>query len=127
MFLFHVLLLVGYYAAHPAPGVFHIAPVPWNHVDVDVRHRLTRCLANIDTDVVTIRAVLPVDDDFHFIDQRPDRRFFFSSRLEVFSNMPARNNQAMACVNRVAVVVGKSQLIFDNHLRFAAKGAILVL
>jgi len=96
-------------------------------MDVNVRHRLTPCLANIDTDVVTIRIVLLVDDGFHFIDQRPDGGFFFSSRLEVFSNMPSWNNQAMSWVDRVAVVVGKSQLIFDNNLRVAAKGAVLVL
>ena len=53
---------MGYYAAHPALGVFHIAPVPWDHVDVDVRHRLARCLTNIDTDVVAIRVEVPVDD-----------------------------------------------------------------
>ena len=96
-------------------------------MDVNVRHRLTPCLANIDTDVVTIRIVLLVDDGFHFIDQRPDGGFFFSSRLEVFSNMPARDDQAMASVNRVTVVVGKNQLVFDDNLRFAAKGAVLVL
>ncbi len=96
-------------------------------MNVGVRHRLTRCPANIDTDVVTIRLVFLIDDDFHFIDQRPDGRFFFSSCLKVFSNMPAWDDQAMAGVDRIAVVVGKSQLIFDNNFRFAAKGAILVL
>jgi hypothetical protein len=51
-------LIEGYYAAHPALRVFHIALVPWNHVDVDMRYRLARHLANIDTDVVAIRLVL---------------------------------------------------------------------
>ena len=96
-------------------------------MDVDVWHRLTGGLANIDTDVVSIRFIFFIEDNFHFIDQRPDSRFFFGSRLKVISNMPARDDQAMTSVNRVAVVMSKSQLVFDDNLRFAAKGAVLVL
>jgi hypothetical protein len=96
-------------------------------MDVDMWHRLTACLANIDTNIVSIRLVVPVDDDFHFINQRPDSRFFLGRRLKIFSHMPARDNQAMAGVNRVAVIVGKSQFVFDNPLRLATKDTILVL
>jgi len=126
MFLLHVFLPVGYHAAHATFWVFHIAPVPWNHMDVDVRHRLTCCRANIDTDVVTIRLVLFIDDGFHFIDQRPDSRFFFCRRLKVLSDVPAHDNQAMTAVNRVAVIVGIRQLILDNSSGLATKNTILV-
>jgi len=123
---FHIFLLVGYDAAHSTLGVFHITLISWNHVDMDMWHRLTRCRTDINTDIVTIRVVLLIDDAFHFIDQFPDSRFFFSRGLKVFSNMPARNDQAMARARRVTVIVGIRQLIFDDNFRIPAKGTILM-
>ena len=125
-YLPHILLLVGYDTAYTTPGVLHITFVPRNHVDMDMSHRLSRRLANIDTDVVTIRFVCLIKDDFHLIDQRPDGRLFFCRRLEVLGNMPVWNYQAVAGINRIAIIVGKSQLIFDNHSGVATKDTILM-
>jgi hypothetical protein len=91
-----------------------------------MRYRLSCCLANIDTDVVTIRFELLVNNGFHFINQRPDRGFLRRGCLEVLRNVTARNYQAMAGVDRVAIVMRKGEFVLDDDLGFTAKDTILV-
>ena len=39
---------------HPAPGVFDVAGIPGNDVDVEVHHRLAGGFAGVDADVEAI-------------------------------------------------------------------------
>jgi hypothetical protein len=117
---------MGYNTTHTTPGVFHVTFVSWNHMDMQMRDRLARRLADIDTDIVTIRFVFLVNDDFHFIDQHPDCRFFFCRCLEVLIDNPARKNQAKTGVYRVGIVMSKRQLIFDHKFRIATKDTVFI-
>jgi len=93
---------------------------------MQMRNGLACRFADIDPDIVTIGVVLPVDDGFHFIDQRPDGRFFFCCCLKVFADVPAGNHQAMAGIDRVTVKMGKCQVVFDNDFGVTAKWTVMM-
>jgi len=67
---------------HTAARVLHIAHKSWNNVEVQVEHRLPRCRADIDADVVAVGMVTLVDDRFCRIDHRQKGGLLRFSRIK---------------------------------------------
>jgi len=58
--------LLRYHAPHTAPGIFHVAGIPRDDVDVEVHHRLAGGCSHVHADVVAVGVVPVVEESFCF-------------------------------------------------------------
>ncbi len=119
-----VLLLARNNAAHAALGIFHVAAIAWDDVDVDVRDRLSGSRADVDTDIIAVGFKLLVELPLHAVNQLPDSCLFRRGSVEIALYVAMRYHQAMTRTDRILVVTHERQLIFNYDSWFPAKRAI---
>jgi hypothetical protein len=93
--------------AHAAARVIHVAAVPGNDVNMHMHHRLPRCDAGVEADVVAIGMQLFVELPLHDIDQLDDGKPFFLARGEPVGHESACHDQRVAWRNRIPVAKGE--------------------
>jgi len=71
--------------------------------------------ANIDTDVVAIGRVLPLNELLRIAEKRQDRGVFRGSHIEETCDMAPRDDEHVSAAKRIAVVTDISQRIRKQH------------
>lgn len=110
-----VLRPVRQHPAHPAPRVFLVAAVTRDQVDMQVRHTLAAGLAMVDTNVVTVWLVVPVEDVLG-LRQHPEQDSLLGiSGFEQSGEVTARDDDGVAERDGEPVAVGYSEFVFSNN------------
>jgi len=90
-----VVALRRNHVAHAAARVGHVAVAPRDHVQMQVRHRLSRRRTDIDADVEGVRRPTRPDRVTDGVDRAEEFGSLFGRRVEPARHMPMRNDERM--------------------------------
>jgi hypothetical protein len=110
-----IQFFIGDDASYPTPGIFHIALVTRNDVDMQVMDGLACGCSDIDTDIVTIGVILFVTDLFGPGNKSPEVHQFFIVDIEITGKMTIGNDQEMPLAGRMAIPGSEAILTLDNQ------------
>ena len=88
---------------NPAAWVRHVAVAARDDVEVEVRHRLARGIADVDPDVESVGVPVLTDDTADRLDRPEQGGALLGRRFEPGRDVPARHDQRVALGHREAV------------------------
>ena len=90
-------------AAHAAFGVFYIALVSWDYVDMKVVNGLPGPMANVDADVIAIGIVFFFDYFLPGFDKPPELIALLVVNVKVVGEVAVGDDEKVTVVDRVSV------------------------
>lgn len=83
---------------------------------MNVPHRLSSGLPDVDADVVPGRRVAGVEPRLHLGEELPDGRLLLSRQIEEPGNVAPRDDQRVAWVDRESVLEGDGQVVLGKEV-----------
>jgi len=100
---------------HPAAGVFDVAGIPGDEVDVQVHHRLAGGGADVDADVVAGRKEPAVEEGFRLPEEREEAGQF---RVEEAGDVPVGDEEEVAGTDWISIITGVAEVVGEDDLVF---------
>ena len=96
-------------AAHAAFGVFYIALVSWDYVNMKVVNGLSGPMANVDADVIAIGAMFFFDYFLPGLDKSPELVAFLVVNVEIVGKVAVGDDEKVTVVDWVSVPGGETE------------------
>ena len=100
---------------HTALGIFNIALIAGNDVNMDMEDTLPSRRTDVSTDVVAVRLKLFIQQLSLLVDQCHASVDLFGSQLKKAGNMAARDDQRMPRAHRVRIARAVRQLVMPGN------------
>ena len=114
-----VVPLLRNHMPHAAPGVGHVAGIPWDHVQMHMRHGLSSGGPGVKAHVVAIRLRVEslIEQPLHLAHEFHHRRLLRGRAVEVGRHHPPRDHEHVAGRHRKAVIDREGEVVCAEPLR----------
>jgi hypothetical protein len=103
-----IVATVGNDPADASPGVGHVAAIPRDHMDVEMRHCLTGSDSSVEADVVAVGTVFVVELVLYLVDEQEEVGPFLRCRLPPSGDGPVGDDENMTPADGIPVLDGEA-------------------
>lgn len=119
-----IILFCCNHRTDSAAGVRHVPGIPRNYMQMDMHHRLACCLSAVYPEIVAVGCICFIQQIFCQIRKRKNRRLLGGCEIKPGCNMPSGNYQQMTGRDRIEIILGKRQIVFQKNLIRIAEGTV---